>query len=88
MEFISEGIFRKFLFTPSDSTFVTPSTIFFFLIFPFIKKIFLQTLVEMIFRYHKKQGNLLFKTNYIKWVKTSWTDSIYLFIAKFLVILC
>ena len=42
------------LLTPSDSTFETPSTTYFVVFFALIKKIFLQNLVEIIFRYHKK----------------------------------
>ena len=42
---------QKILFTPSDSTFVTNIFLNFL---PFTQKIFLQTLVEIFFRYHKK----------------------------------
>ena len=45
--------FSKNLIYTSDNTFGTPSTIF-FLFFALIKKISLLTLVEIIFRYHKK----------------------------------
>ena len=41
------------MFKPSDSTFGTLSTKIFFLFVALIKKIFLQTLVEIFFRYHK-----------------------------------
>ena len=44
---------------PSYSTFGKPSTKIFFLFFALIKKIFLQTLVEIIFRYHKKYFQFL-----------------------------
>merc|ERR1711860_362673 len=50
-EFISEGIFGKYSkMKVLVLNFETPSTNFFFAL---IKKIFLQTLVEIIFRYHK-----------------------------------
>ena len=49
---------QEFGFTPAQSTFGTLSTKY-LTFFAFIKKIFLQTLVEIFFRYHKKYFKFL-----------------------------
>ena len=63
MEFISEGIFGKYLVLPSLRALLWYPVQK--KIFSLIKKIFLQTLVELMFRYHKIFcfGTTLYKMN-------------------------